>query len=61
VEDRLVVEVKSGPVLDPSAKKQIKNYLRCSDQQLGLFLHFGDKPRFHRCFNPHNRNRNPDL
>jgi GxxExxY protein len=59
VEDRLVVEVKAGPVLDPRASKQIKNYLRCSDLQLGLLLHFGDKPRFHRFYNPYNSNRVP--
>jgi GxxExxY protein len=48
VEDRVIVEVKAGELLDPSARRQLFNYLRCTDLKVGLLFHFGPKPRFHR-------------
>jgi len=35
-------------VLPNSARRQLLNYLRCVDQELGLLLHFGPKARFYR-------------
>ena len=48
VDDRLVVEVKSTLLLHPAATRQLFNYLRGSSLQVGLLLHFGPEPRFHR-------------
>ena len=48
VDDRLVVEIKSTPVLAPTATHQLLNYLRATSLQVGLLLHFGPEPRFHR-------------
>jgi GxxExxY protein len=41
VDDRLIVEVKSGKVIEPVARAQLLNYLRAADLSLGLLVHFG--------------------
>ena len=48
VDGRLVVEAKSTPRLHPSAKRQLYNYLRGTDLEVGLLLHFGPEPAFFR-------------
>jgi GxxExxY protein len=50
VDGRLIVEVKSTKTLAPYASRQIYNYLRASDLELGLLLHFGGKPEFNKVF-----------
>ncbi len=44
VNDQVVVECKAGPVLHPSATHQLRNYLRATRLEVGLVLHFGNKP-----------------
>jgi hypothetical protein len=67
VNDRLVVEIKSSYNLPKSAIRQLYNYLRCTDLEVGLLLHFGPKPAFHRQLvtndrKPHGRlRRHTDL
>lgn len=48
VDDRLVVEAKATRQLPPVAERQVNNYLRATQLQVGLLLHFGEKPGFHR-------------
>jgi GxxExxY protein len=48
VEGRLVVEIKAAQHLSEVDHRQLLNYLRVSDLQLGLLLHYGPKPAFHR-------------
>lgn len=48
VDNILVVEVKSTVDLHAGARDQLYSYLRGTDLELGLLLHFGPKPRFHR-------------
>ena len=48
VDDRLVLEIKATPVLHPSATQQLFNYLRLTQYQVGLLLHFGPEPSFAR-------------
>lgn len=48
VDDRVVVEVKSSPVLPPTARRQTLNYLRATSLEVALLLHFGPAPRFYR-------------
>jgi GxxExxY protein len=48
VDQVLTVEVKSTAALCTADKRQLLNYLRCTNFQVGLLLHFGPKPRFHR-------------
>ena len=56
VDFRLVVEAKSTVSLPPFASRQIYNYLRASNLEIGLLLHFGPKPEFHKVFcRPHQK------
>jgi GxxExxY protein len=48
VDERLVVEAKATQELHKSASRQVYNYLRATRLQIGLMLHFGPEPRFHR-------------
>jgi GxxExxY protein len=48
VEKTLIVEVKSGPLLDPEAIPQLLNYLNVTRLPLGLALFFGPKPKVKR-------------
>ncbi len=52
VEGTVAVEVKATDVLPPIAKRQLLNYLRVSNLDVGLLLHFGPEPRFHRLESP---------
>jgi GxxExxY protein len=48
VDGRVVVEVKSGEVLHQSAHRQLLSYLKSTEIEVGLLLHFGPEPRFYR-------------
>jgi GxxExxY protein len=48
VDERLVVEIMSTHELHSSATRQIYNHLKATNLELGLLLHFGPKPDFHR-------------
>jgi GxxExxY protein len=48
VDSRVVVEIKATHELHPSAKRQLFNYLRATNLEVGLLLHFGPKPRVYR-------------
>jgi len=41
VDDRLIVETKSTDKLHPQALRQLYNYLKATNLQVGLLLHFG--------------------
>jgi len=51
VDDRLVIETKSVPDLSKSAARQLYNYLRATNLEVGLLFHFGPEPRFYRLIN----------
>lgn len=53
VNDRVVVETKATEILHPHATRQLFAYLRATNLEVGLLLHFGPQPRFHRvaCLN----------
>jgi GxxExxY protein len=48
VDRKLIVEIKSTSVLHPAATRQVYNYLRGTNLEIGLLLHFGPEPRVHR-------------
>ena len=52
VESKVAVEIKSTDMLAPNAKRQLLNYLRVSNLDVGLLLHFGPEPTFHRMESP---------
>jgi GxxExxY protein len=48
VDNRVVVEIKATEKLPPYAERQLMNYLRASSFEVGLLLHCGPRPAFHR-------------
>jgi GxxExxY protein len=48
VDKLIVVEIKSTPMLPAFAERQLLNYLRGTNLEVGLLLHFGPKPAFTR-------------
>jgi len=55
VDQQLIVEVKAEPCLTGVHERQLLNYLRCSDVEVGLVLCFGIQPQFKRFI--HTRDR----
>jgi GxxExxY protein len=53
VAERVVVEIKSTYVLPPAAKRQTLNYLRATNVEVALLLHFGPDARFYRLIQSH--------
>ncbi len=55
VDNKLVIEIKSMDPLPKAAKRQLFNYLRGTNLEVGLLLHFGPTPVFLRLIshNPH--------
>ncbi len=48
IDEVVVVEVKAGKASDDADRRQLLNYLRATSLEVGLLLHFGPKPAFHR-------------
>ena len=48
VENQVIVEIKTGRALAEADRKQLLNYLRASDLEVGLLLLFGPRPVFRR-------------
>ena len=48
VDDKVVVEIKSSLGLPPTARLQTLNYLRATELEVGLLLHFGPEATFYR-------------
>lgn len=48
VDERVIVELKAVPALPPYAERQLLNYLRGTNLEIGLLLYFGPQPRFLR-------------
>ena len=50
VDGCIVVEVKSSPVLHNNPTRQVLNYLKATDLELGFVFHFGKEPNFERVY-----------
>jgi GxxExxY protein len=48
VDDKVVVEAKSKADVHPAWGRQLHNYLRATDLEVGLLLHFGLEAKFYR-------------
>jgi GxxExxY protein len=59
VDEKLVVETKATSDLHKSATRQLYNYLKATNLELGLVLHFGPEPRFYRVI-CRNRRKDPE-
>jgi GxxExxY protein len=63
VDDKVVVEIKSTDILHQSAHRQLLSYLKSTDLEVGLLLHFGPEARFYRAVttkSPRARSDQPD-
>jgi GxxExxY protein len=59
IEGKLIVEIKSSRFLHPDAQRQVYNYLRATDLELGLLLHFGPSAKFNRIYLTNDRKSVP--
>jgi GxxExxY protein len=50
VDGKVVVEIKSTYELHKAAVRQLFSYLRGTTLEVGLLLHFGPEPKFHRVY-----------
>jgi GxxExxY protein len=50
VNERVVIELKSTLELHKAASRQLLNYLRATNLEVGLLFHFGPTPKFHRLY-----------
>jgi GxxExxY protein len=57
VDAKLVVEIKSTQELHKAAMRQVYSYLRASNLELGLLLHFGPDAKFYRVYVPNDPGR----
>lgn len=48
VDHKVVIEVKANYELHKADRRQLFNYLRASDLEVGLLLHFGPSAKFYR-------------
>jgi GxxExxY protein len=48
VDGKVIVEVKSSRLPPLEAERQVYSYLRATNFEVGLLLHFGPKPKFSR-------------
>jgi GxxExxY protein len=45
---KVLLELKAARMIDAAHEKQLLNYLRATDVEVGLLLNFGAKPQFRR-------------
>jgi GxxExxY protein len=48
VDRKVILEIKTAKMISDSHKKQLTNYLRATDAQVGLVLNFGPEATFSR-------------
>lgn len=48
VDEVILLEIKASTVLTEADHQQLRNYLRCTPLEVGLLLHYGPRPKFHR-------------
>jgi GxxExxY protein len=59
VDGKVVIETKSNERLQPEAVRQLTGYLKATNLEVGLLLHFGPKPRFVRVIATNSTQRSP--
>ncbi|HZR64936.1 MAG TPA: GxxExxY protein [Terriglobales bacterium] len=48
VDGKVIVELKAGRAMEPSWEKQLLNYLRATEIEVGMLFNFSSKPEFKR-------------
>lgn len=59
VDEKVVVEVKSTLELHKAASRQLLNYLRATNLEVGLLFHFGPEAKFYRLYAPNANKQHP--
>ncbi len=57
VESKVLLELKAARTIDEAHGKQLLNYLRATDIEVGLLLNFGVEPQFRRLVYENERKR----
>lgn len=57
VDGKVVVEIKSAYELHKAASRQVYSYLRATNLEVALLLHFGPRPSFFRMLLTNDRKR----
>jgi GxxExxY protein len=52
VNGSVLIETKSCKDIGDTERRQLLNYLRATEMQVGLLFHFGPKPKFERLISP---------
>lgn len=61
VDQKLAVEIKSTERLHRDAKRQLYNYLRATNLEVGLLLHFGRSATFYRVVKSRNNSSSTGM
>lgn len=48
VDEKVIVEIKSTEQLHSSATRQLRNYLKATEIEVGLLFHFGPEAKYYR-------------
>ena len=59
VNEKVVIELKSTLELHKTAPRQVLNYLRATNLEVDLLLHFGPQPKFYRLYAANTRKDHP--
>jgi len=57
IERRVVLELKATLLLSEADRRQLLNYLRCSEIEVGMLLHFGQRASFERMLYTNDRKK----
>ena len=60
VDGKVIVEAKAGAELPQYARHQLYNYLKATNFEVGLLLHFGPNPRIYREVRSNQKKDPPD-
>lgn len=60
VDEKVVVEVKSTHHLPKTFARPVYNYLKATNLEVGLLLHFGPEPNFYRLISSNHRTDQPN-
>ena len=59
VDRKVIIELKTGRDIEPAWEKQLLNYLRATDVEVGLIFNFGPSAQFRRYVFENDNKKNP--
>jgi GxxExxY protein len=61
IERKVLLELKSTRVLEPSHEAQLLYYLKSTEIEVGLLLNFGERPQFRRLLFDNERKKSVEI